>query len=224
MKIPVFITARLGSTRLPDKHMLDLGGIPVIEHMVKRCEHFGFDPHICCPRHDQEAFKDVTSCLNVFGGEPDNVGILLTEAAVEYGVRFFHHLDGDDPFFDRDMVMESLQCFSRAPFSRILPSIYSQSGTGLVGTSYHLDAKEKREEILPDPARMVWPLRLTLDYPEDYHLILAVNRIVGGYMAPRCAVNECFIKNPDLHKINWFRNSEWKARQDSERHRWPFRE
>ena len=224
MTIPVVIAARLGSSRLPNKLMLDLGGIPVIEHVVKRCEHFGFKPHICCNfEEDVRAFEEVSSCLDVFGTTA-SVETALLECASHYDLRVFHQIDADDPFFDRDMVMESLQCFRRAPFSRVRPSVYSQAGTGLVGTSYHLDAKEKREEILPDPARMVWPLRLTLDYPEDYHLLLAVNRMVGGYMAPRCAVDALFVNNPDLHKINYFRNSEWKARQESERYSRPVRE
>ena len=214
--IPIMITARLGSTRLPNKHLLDLGGVPVIEHMVKRCRHFGFEPYICCAEEDVKTFGDVSSCLNIFGRTTD-VETLLMECAAHYGLRIFHHIDGDDPFFCREAVIESLQCFRRAPLSRVLPSIYSQSGTGLVGTSYHLDAKEERIEALPDPAHMIWPQRLTLDYEEDYHLIQAVNRMVG-YMAPRQAVDQLFEKNPDLHQINWFRNAEWKKRQDSERY------
>jgi spore coat polysaccharide biosynthesis protein SpsF (cytidylyltransferase family) len=224
MTIPILITARLGSERLPNKLLLDLGGIPVIEHMVKRCEHFGFQPYICCNyENDVATFEGVSSCLNIFGKDAA-VETALLECALNYDLRLFHQIDGDDPFFDRDMVVESMQCFRRGPISRVLPSIYSQAGTGLVGTSYHLDAKENRIEVLPDPPNMIWPQRLTLDYPEDYHLILAVNRMVGGYMAPRWAVDNLFARNPDLHKINWFRNSEWKARQDSERYRRPVRE
>ncbi len=218
-KVPILITARCGSSRLPDKHMLDLGGIPVIEHVVRRCEHFGFDPYVCVPDRDRGAFSEVTSCLNVFGGDEKNVEVRLIECANHYGLGVFHHIDGDDPFFDRDMVVESIRLFLGHNFSRVLPSIYSQSGTGLVGTSFNLKAnKDATEEILPDPAHQVWPMRLTLDYPEDYHLIQTVNRIVGGCMAPRWAVDEAFQRNPDLHKVNWFRNAEWKERQRREKY------
>ena len=216
-KLPVLITARLGSTRLPRKHMLDLGGMPVIEHVVRRAEHFGFEPHICVPEGEESEFNAVTSCVNIFGSDPDNVEARLLMAARYYNLKVFHHIDGDDPFFDRDMVVESMQMFRRGDFSRIHPSIYSQGGTGLVGTSYNLSASSNStQEILPDPAQQVWPLRLTLDYAEDYELICAVNRMIGGYMAPRWAVDELFRRNPDLHKINWFRNEEWKKRQRHE--------
>ena len=219
MPIPTLITARTGSVRLPKKHLLDFGSMSVIQHMVRRCEHFGFRPIICCPKEDVATFSGATTCLDVFGLTTDNVEELLIEAANEYGLTVFHHIDGDDPFFCRDMVVESMQCL-RGKFSRIHPSIYSQSGSGLVGTSYNIKAPgDSTQEILPDPAHAVWPQRLTLDYEEDYHLLLAVNRMVGGYMAPRWAVDQLFERNPDLHKINWHRTTEWKAKQISDKHR-----
>jgi len=211
--IPVLITAKLGSTRLPKKHLLDLGGTPVIEHVVRRCTHFGFEPFICCPESDANMFSAMTSCLNVFGSSMQGVEAQVIDTANHYNIRFFHQIDGDDPFFDRDAVIDSIQCFRKAKFSRVLPSIYSQSGPGLVGTSYNLDAKENLVEELPDPAHIVWPMRLTLDYEEDYHLICAVNRMAGGFMAPRKAIDDLFIRNPDLHRINFFRNDKWKIRQ-----------
>ena len=215
--ISCLITARSNSKRLPGKCFLKLGNLTVIEHIVRRCEHFGFAPYICCPAEDVEAMRE-TSCLDVFGLTTDNVEELVISAAHHFKKDIFHHLDGDDPFFDRDMVVESIQCFLRGKFSRILPSIFSQVGSAIVGTSYNLKAtSDATMEVLPDPAHQVWPQRLTLDYEEDYHLISAVNRMVGGYIAPRWAVDELFTRNPDLHKINWFRNQEWKERQRHER-------
>ena len=47
---------------------------------------------------------------------------------------------------------------------------------------------------------------------EDYWLLESVRKIVGN-LTTRQAIDELFLKNPDLHKINWFRNEEWKNRQ-----------
>jgi hypothetical protein len=69
---------------------------------------------------------------------------------------------------------------------------------------------------LLDAGSHVWPVRLTLDYPEDHALISMIAR-EHGYMAPRQAIDELFVKNPQLHLINWFRNREWKEWQDNER-------
>jgi spore coat polysaccharide biosynthesis protein SpsF (cytidylyltransferase family) len=215
--IPVFLAFRRASERLKGKYMAPLEGLPLIEWMVQRANHFGFKPHIVCPKGDEAALGDITSCLDVFGGFPDNVETLCVEAAHHWDLDIFHQLDGDDPFFSRESVMGSMQLMlTKGLFSRILPSVASQSGSGLMGTSYNLKAHSSaRIETYPDEPGP-WPLRLTLDYEEDYHLLATVARILG-YMAPRHAVDELFFKNPDLHKVNWFRTAEWKRRQNHER-------
>ena len=185
--IPVFILARLTSERLPRKHLLQLGDISVVEWMVKRCAYFGFKPHLCVPENEVKLFEDATSCLDVFGGDPDNVEARAIEASHHFNSPIFHLLDGDDPFFSREAVTGSMQLFRAGRFSLIHHSVASQSGSGLMGTSWNLEAPENStEQTYPDEPSP-WPLRLTLDYEEDYHLINAVARMVG-YMAPRWAV------------------------------------
>ena len=140
----------------------------------------------------------------------------LIECAHHHGISVFHHLDGDDPFFSRDLVVESMQCFLRGAFSRITPCIASLAGSGLVGTSYNLNPPNNaRVEPLPDPPDFVWPQRLTLDYQEDYELIKAVDRMVGGYMAPRQAVDDLFRSNPSpaLDQLVPYRRMEGKTDQ-----------
>lgn len=215
MPVPVFITARTNSVRFPRKHFLALGADTVIEHTVRRCEHFQLKPYLCVPEKDVTEFSAVTTCLDVFGGDAENVEQRLIECAHHFKIKHFHALDGDDPFFSPEMVAESFRWGSG--MSRVYPCIESESGEGLVGTTYNLDGnKQKGAPLAIERTQRVWPQRLTLDYPEDYHLICAVNRMVGGYMAPRWAVDELFIRNPDLHKINWFRTEEWKDRQRRE--------
>ena len=52
------------------------------------------------------------------------------------------------------------------------------------------------------------PIRLTLDYAEDYWLMKSIERILGPYTSRKEIVN-LFISNPDLYKINWFRNDDY---------------
>ena len=59
-------------------------------------------------------------------------------------------------------------------------------------------------------------VRLTLDYEEDYWLLVSIQRTLGS-MAPRNEVDNLFRRNPDLFKINWFRSEEWKQGQLSKR-------
>jgi len=51
-----------------------------------------------------------------------------------------------------------------------------------------------------------------LDYEEDYWMLESVRRMLGN-LTSRDKVDQLFLSNPDMYKINWFRNDEWQAKQ-----------
>jgi spore coat polysaccharide biosynthesis protein SpsF (cytidylyltransferase family) len=67
-------------------------------------------------------------------------------------------------------------------------------------------------EILPEASNANIKVRLTLDYEEDYWLLVSIIRILGSN-PDRNKVRQLFLNNPDLTKINLFRNDEWKKAQ-----------
>jgi spore coat polysaccharide biosynthesis protein SpsF (cytidylyltransferase family) len=213
--IPVLIAARCESERLPRKHFLDLNGMPVIEHVVRRAGHFGLQPIVIVPHLEAHEFNAYSSA-EVEEGDADHVETRALEVAHRRDLRLFHLLDGDDAFFDPIAVLESVHHAAGARSGRVTPSWHSLSGGGRMGTSFNLDAPAGPVLELRDAGELPWPQRLTLDYPEDYALIRMVAAELG-YMAPRAAVDDLFLLNPDLHKINWFRNRVWKQRQLIER-------
>jgi spore coat polysaccharide biosynthesis protein SpsF (cytidylyltransferase family) len=54
--------------------------------------------------------------------------------------------------------------------------------------------------------------RLTLDYPEDYIFLESI-RLLLGNLTSRKNICTLLKKNPNLTKINYFRNKEWKRNQ-----------
>ena len=209
MTIPMLITANLDSERLPGKYLLKLGQKTVIEHVMDRAIYFGFDTWLCVPAGEQWDFPQ----YNIFRGHPEKIPRLY-EWSHEHHCRIFNNTDGDDPFFSCEETLASMYEARESGLKIILPTVASESGSGIVGTSYNLDGAGFWR--LKAVTKQVWPQRITLDYEEDYHLLCAINSMVGGFMAPRWAVDELFVRNPDLHKINWHRNTEWKARQLNE--------
>jgi spore coat polysaccharide biosynthesis protein SpsF (cytidylyltransferase family) len=213
--IPVLIAARANSTRLPGKHFLDLGGMPSIAHVVARARHFGFDPVVICPTYDAKLFRPHTTA-DIEEGDPDHVETRALEVAHRRDLRLFHLLDADDPYFDPIAVLESATHAAGYRRQRVNPSWHSLAGSGRMGTSFNLDAPAGEIIDLRDAGELPWPQRLTLDYPEDYALIRMIAAELGPY-APRATVDDLFRRNPDLHRINWHRTHEWKARQDAEK-------
>jgi len=53
-----------------------------------------------------------------------------------------------------------------------------------------------------------FPLRLTLDYKEDYWIMCSILKMLSKFPS-RIEILELFTANPDLYKVNWFRNDEY---------------
>lgn len=233
------ITVRSASSRLPEKCFLPFGNETVLSHVVKRSLNFGIRP-IICTSYDKsdDRIEDFAKKMKVdfYRGPVENKLKRWSECAREFDLKEFHTIDADDPFFDGDQMLKSMQLLDKGHYDVISPTKSSSAGAASVGYSLsseiihkacantpdHLDTEmmwyflEKIPNIkimeLEDEGNNKLKMRLTLDYIEDYHLLLFIERELGN-MASREEINKLFISNPDIYKINWFRNEEWKKAQ-----------
>ena len=233
------VTVRTSSTRLPAKCLLPFGDGNVIEHIIRRAKAFGINPIVCTSIDksddilEQIAFKESVRC---FRGSLTNKLKRWSDCATKFELKTFHTVDADDPFFDCEEMKSSITLLSEGGFDMVCPSESSSSGGASVGYSLTANIVKRVSKKLPDETdtEMMWyyiekvkglrstilpeshspfpKMRLTLDYPEDYWLLESVRRIAGN-LAPRNEINQLFNRNPDLYKINWFRNEEWKLGQ-----------
>ena len=238
MKVPAFITVRTASTRLPRKCLLPFGDVNILEHVIHRTKHYGLDAIICTSVDKSDdiiqliAEKEKTKC---FRGSMLNKLKRWRDCCDCFGIEKFHTVDADDPFFDGALMKKSFMLLNKG-YDMVCPTKSSSAGAATVGYSltkniidkaceltkenedtemmwyYVAKAEGLRKIILPEQEPHPIRARLTLDYEEDYWLLQTVRRIVGN-LAPRKDVDDLFLKNPDLYKINWFRNEEWKERQ-----------
>jgi len=114
--VAIFVTARMGSTRLPGKHMLKLEGKPVIEHLVDRIKLTkGLYKIILCTTTSKED--------NVLEEEAERLGILCfrghrvdilkrwLDAANLYDIDFIISAEGDDVFCDPKYIDDVVACY-----------------------------------------------------------------------------------------------------------------
>lgn len=238
MSIPSFITVRTSSSRLPQKCLLPFGNGNVLEHVIRRARHYGLDPIVCTTvdKSDdivqQIAEKEGANC---FRGSILNKLKRWRDCCYRFNIEKFHTVDADDPFFDGDLIKKSFALLNQG-YDMVCPTESSSGGGASVGYSltrdiidkacaltgknedtemmwYYIDkVKGLKKIVLPEQEANQIKMRLTLDYEEDYWLLQTVRRIVGN-LAPRKDVDDLFRRNPDLYKINWFRNEEWKKGQ-----------
>ena len=235
-----FITVRTKSTRLPSKCLLPFGDCNVIEHIIFRAKHYDLDPIICTSIDaSDDILEEIANKNNIkiFRGSLINKIKRWYDCCDYYNIERFHTIDADDPFFDGELMKESMLLLEQG-YDVVCPTESSSAGDASVGYSLTKEAIEKSLDFIEDEedTEMMWyylekvrslkkvvlpnrnnnPLkvRLTLDYEEDYWLLESVRKIVGN-LTTRQAIDELFLKNPDLYKINWFRNEEWKEEQQN---------
>jgi spore coat polysaccharide biosynthesis protein SpsF (cytidylyltransferase family) len=238
-----FITVRTSSTRLPAKCLLPFGDGNVLEHVIRRARAFGIEPIVCTSfDKSDDVIQEIAIKANVkyFRGSLKNKLKRWLDCAEYFGVTAFHTIDADDPFFDGDEMRCSMSLLLEGLLDMVCPSLVSSDGAGSVGYSLTTDiVKRGVADLLDDvDTEMMWfylekipglrstvlpnnpftppNIRLTLDYEQDYWLLESIRRILGG-LAPRSEIDQLFKSNPDLYKINWFHNAEWKASQLSKK-------
>jgi spore coat polysaccharide biosynthesis protein SpsF len=237
------VTVRTSSSRLPEKCLLSFGESTVLNHIIRRAVAFGIDPVVCTSTDPSDdvieriAAEEEVKC---FRGSLLNKLKRWSDCAAYFGLQAFHTVDADDPFFDGDEIKRSMHLLAQGGYDMVCPTESSSAGSASVGYSLTAEIVKRASDAIPADAdtEMMWyymekipnlrtqvlsedqPLpfkvRLTLDYEEDYWLLESVRRITGN-LAPRHAVNQLFLSNPDFYKINWFRNEAWKAGQLSKK-------
>ena len=105
--IGVFITARLGSTRLSEKHLIEVNQKPLIKWLVKRFS-IAFKENIekndlkifitTSIKTENKKFESIfdKSEVEVFYGSDENIPLRHLECAVENDIDYIISIDGDD--------------------------------------------------------------------------------------------------------------------------------
>jgi spore coat polysaccharide biosynthesis protein SpsF len=242
-KITGFITVRTSSTRLSKKCLLPFGGSTVLNHIIRRAVSYGIEPIVCTSTSKEDGIiEEIANQEGVkcYRGPLENKLQRWLDCADHFNINNFHTIDADDPFFDGNEMKDSVKILQEKGLDMVKPTKSSSAGGASVGYSLTTDIVKRackgldkntdtemmwyymekvpdlKTKVLPETRESITKMRLTLDYEEDYWLLESVRRILGN-LASRDEVDLLFLSNPDMYKINWFRNKEWKAGQLSKK-------
>jgi spore coat polysaccharide biosynthesis protein SpsF len=199
----------------------------------------GIRPIVCTstePEDDEIASYCAESGVSYFRGALNNKLKRWYDCAVEFKVSDFHTVDCDDPFFDPELVFESINILRATDYDVVFPTEISSKGSASVGYSINtnsmksinglfeesfnsemvdqifLNTPELKVKTLVTNHAEIDNVRLTLDYPEDYILIRCIDLMTKS-MPTRADLQEVLKNNPDLSLINRFRTEEWAINQ-----------
>ena len=113
MKTAIFITVRTGSTRLPNKALIEIQSIPTIVHLIRRMKKINVDNVILCTTtlEEDDVLCEIASNekIDFFRGSVKDKLVRWREAAQKFKVDFFITADGDDIFCSKELIELALK-------------------------------------------------------------------------------------------------------------------
>ena len=132
MKIAAIVQARMGSTRLPNKVMKPIGGIPIIELLLTRLVRAKEVDQIIVATSVDERNLPLVGHIRKLGytceqGSENDVLDRYVQASKKHQADVVVRITGDCPLVDPDLVDEVIRCFKAANvdyFSNTNPPTY----------------------------------------------------------------------------------------------------
>lgn len=121
MKIIGIVQARLGSSRLPGKVLLDIEGRPLIRHVVERCAASKHIEEIVVATTEEAVDDRLARYLGaelnvpVFRGSTDDVLSRFIGAARQSGADIIVRITADDPLKDAAVIDEGIEALLADP-------------------------------------------------------------------------------------------------------------
>lgn len=230
MTVGLLVTARMGSTRLLDKHLRDIGGRPALTHLLARVERefadelqSGRATALIVTGNEQrnKAFESLTegTAFSVFYGDDDNVPLRHLQAAEGLGLEAIVSIDGDDIFCAPEAMREVGRHLAQGAavvktrglplgmnawgYSRAaLAQALAVARPGLLETGWGriFDSLPVTECVLDCPGADA--VRATLDYPEDLVFFDGCVRAFPNWSdMPSAALVGCVVER-GLHHLN----------------------
>ena len=232
MKIGLFITARLKSSRLPFKLLRDLNGYNIIEHVINRSKQvYGIDGIVLCTSTNKQdkplvdvAFKNE---IYYFLGSEKDVLQRLADAADFFGYDYLVSITGENPLFSIDhanMLVDKMKLdkddfilINGLPIGCAVYGIRTNALKTVCQIKKEIDTEIwgpliNRPEIFKVGKLQVEEfynrpeIRFTNDYFEDFVMMNTIFQLFPPHSSPSLySVLKLIDENPEILKINQMR-------------------
>ncbi|MDX5482282.1 MAG: glycosyltransferase family protein [Hymenobacteraceae bacterium] len=111
-KVGVISQARMTSTRLPGKVLIQVGGKTMLQHHIDRLRQAGLDVYLATTTNDSDdpiAAYAQQAAIPCYRGDEQNVLSRYYGCALEYGLDVIVRVTSDCPLIDGNLVADALQ-------------------------------------------------------------------------------------------------------------------
>ena len=228
--VAIITQARMTSTRLPGKVLLQAAGRSMLEHHLDRLA--AADLPVIVATTTNSTDDPVAELASKAGaaltrGSEHDVLARFAQAVREHGPRTVVRVTSDCPLIDGHLIRAGVEAFLAAGdptayASNVLPRSYPRgldfeifSADALLRAETHATAPAEREHVTPwfytDPARRKLPLiadrdasayRLTLDTPDDLRLLRILIEQYDAHLLDAAGLVALLDDHPELAAIN----------------------
>ena len=154
--IVAIIEARMNSSRLPGKHMLQANGKPMIQHLIERLQSVSVIDEIvlattCNPSDDILIDVADKTSVGAFRGSEDDVLGRVVAAAEDFGADVIVGITGDCPVIDPLLVEQAILMFGHNSCSYLSNCFVPGLPGGMNTQVYSLLSLKMSAEMTNDP-------------------------------------------------------------------------
>lgn len=232
MKIGFLITARLKSTRLPLKLLLDLNGKTIVERVIERCKsvHDISEVVLCTSTNPQDKpLVDIAKSNGIYYYSGSELDVLqrLSDAAEFHGLDYIINITGENPLFSvhhANLVVNQAKkekndfiyidglpigcaVYGLRPEAlRTICEIKKEVDTEIWGYLINRPEIFNVYKVEVDNSLRKDKLRMTTDYIEDYQFIRKIYAYFESSVLPSYQdVLSLLEEKPELEKIHQHR-------------------
>ena len=232
MKIGVFITVRLGSTRLPNKALMEIQRKSTIAHLIERIKQAkNLDKIVLCTTTNPEDKKLIKVAekqnISYFAGDEKDIIKRHFDAANYHEIDFVINVDGDDLFCDPEYIDKIAEEAKKnyeiydvistrdLPFGvnsfgykiDCLKSIFEKKKENDTETGwgeFFKDNQQLNKKYINAKKNHIIDARMTLDYEEDFQFFKKIIDLLHkeGKYISLDEIIKFLRENPEIIKIN----------------------
>lgn len=156
MKIIATIEARMTSSRLPGKHLLEANGKPMIEHLIHRLKKVSSLDEIVMATTVNDTDQPLVSLsealgISCFRGSEDDVMSRVIGAAESVKGDLIVEISGDCPIIDPALIEQTIQVFLKNKCDYVNNAEFPTYPDGMNTQVFSLEALKRSYAMTDDP-------------------------------------------------------------------------
>ena len=174
-KVVATIEARMTSTRLPGKVLLEIGGKPALAYMINRIKQSRLVDDIVVATTVNDSDEPIIDLCNKIGckyyrGSEEDVLLRVLEAAKSVNADILVELTGDCPFIDPDIIDRVVKLYFSGDYDYASNIVERSFPDGFDTQVFSVQSLEKVSRLTDDPIDRVHVSCYFYNHPQKFKL------------------------------------------------------